>query len=81
MGIDFEELKNKARGLVEKHGDKIEGGLDKASDFAKKKFGHEEQIDRAVDTAKGFIREEREAGKPVERPEDKPGQDERGPGA
>jgi hypothetical protein len=59
MGIDFEELKNKARGLVEKHGDKIEQGLDKASDVAKKRFGHDERIDRAVDKAKGYIRDDK----------------------
>jgi hypothetical protein len=55
MGINFDDLKNKAGELVEKHGDKIEQGVEKAGDFAKKKFGHEEQIDQAVDRIQGAI--------------------------
>ena len=55
MGINFDELKNKAEGLLNEHGDKIEDGLDKAADFAKGKFGHESQIDAVVDKAKDFI--------------------------
>jgi hypothetical protein len=49
MGIDFGDLTNKAKDLVEKHGDKIEDGVEKAGDFAKKRFGHEEQVDKVVD--------------------------------
>jgi antitoxin protein of toxin-antitoxin system len=48
MGINFDELKNKAQDLAEKHGDKIEQGVQKAGDFAKDKFGHEEQVDKVV---------------------------------
>jgi hypothetical protein len=55
MGINFDDLKNKAGELVEKHGDKIEQGVEKAGDFAKKKFGHEEQIDKAVDRIQDAI--------------------------
>lgn len=49
MGIDFNEMKNKAQNLAEKHGDKIEQGVQKAGDFAKDKFGHDDKVDKAVD--------------------------------
>jgi glutathionyl-hydroquinone reductase len=55
MGIDFDGLKNKAQDLVEKHGDKIEQGVEKAGDFAKQKFGHEEQVDKVVDKIQDSI--------------------------
>ncbi|MEV6911193.1 antitoxin [Amycolatopsis sp. NPDC051071] len=55
MGINFDELKNKATDALREHNDKIEGGLDKAADFAKSKFGHGSQIDSGVEKAKGFI--------------------------
>lgn len=55
MGIDFDALKNKAADLVEEHGDKIESGVEKAGEFAKNKFGHEEQVDNVVDKIQGAI--------------------------
>ncbi|TCO64443.1 antitoxin [Actinocrispum wychmicini] len=55
MGINFDELKNKAGDLLNQHGDKIEDGLEKVGDFAKKQFGHDEQIDKVVDKAKDMI--------------------------
>ncbi|TDV51079.1 antitoxin [Actinophytocola oryzae] len=55
MGINFDDLKNKAADLVEKHGDKIEDGVEKAGDFAKKRFGHEEQIDGVVNKIQDAI--------------------------
>lgn len=55
MGINFDELKNKAQNLVNEHGDKIEQGVAKAGEFAKGKFGHGEQIDAAVDKVKDLI--------------------------
>jgi hypothetical protein len=55
VGINFDELKNKASDLVEKHGEKIEEGVEKAGDFAKKKFGHDEQVDKVVDKIQGAI--------------------------
>jgi hypothetical protein len=55
MGINFDELKNKAQSLVEQHGDKIEDGVEKIGEFAKQKFGHEEQIDKAVDKVQDLI--------------------------
>ena len=55
MGINFDDLKNKAQDLVKEHGDKIEDGVEKAGDFAKKKFGHDEQVDKVVDKIQGAI--------------------------
>lgn len=55
MGINFDDLKNKAADLVEKHGEKIEEGVEKAGDFAKKKFGHDEQVDKVVDKIQDAI--------------------------
>jgi hypothetical protein len=55
MGIDFNELKNKAADLVEEHGDKIEQGVEKAGEFAKSKFGHDEQVDGVVNKVQEMI--------------------------
>lgn len=55
MGIDFNELKKKAEGLVEEHGDKIEQGVEKAGEFAKSKFGHDEKVDQVVDKIQDMI--------------------------
>jgi hypothetical protein len=55
VGINFDDLKNKASDLVEKHGEKIEEGVEKAGEFAKKKFGHDEQVDKVVDKIQGAI--------------------------
>lgn len=53
--VDFNELKNKAEGLLKEHGDQVEAGIDKAADVAGQKFGHEEQIDNAAEKLKGFV--------------------------
>ncbi len=53
--VDFDGLKDKAEDLLEGNADKIESGLDKAADFLGDKFGHETQIDSAVDKIKDFI--------------------------
>lgn len=55
MGIDFENLKNKAQDLVDKHGDKIEQGVEKAGEFAKGKFGHHDKVDQVVDRIQDAI--------------------------
>lgn len=75
MGINFNELKNKARGLVGKHGDKIEQGLDKAGDIARKRMGNDPKIDKAVNKAKDFVRDEKN------KPDDQPGPGDQGPKA
>lgn len=63
MGIDFDNLKDKAQDLVEKHGDKIEEGVDKAGEFAKKRFGHDEQVDQVVDKIQDAIPDRPAAGR------------------
>ncbi len=68
MGIDFNELKNKAAGLVEQHGDKIEEGVEKAGEFAKSKFGHDAQVDQVVDKIQDLIPGEH--GTPGSSPQD-----------
>jgi antitoxin protein of toxin-antitoxin system len=55
MGINFDDLKNKAQDLVKEHGDKIEDGVEKAGEFAKNKFGHAEQVDKVVDKIQDAI--------------------------
>lgn len=55
MGIDFNKLKSQAEGLLEQHGDKIEDGVEKAGEFVKGKFGHEQQVDQVVDKIQDFI--------------------------
>jgi glutathionyl-hydroquinone reductase len=55
MGIDFEGLKNKAEDLVEQNADKIEQGVEKAGEFAKSKFGHDETVDKVVDKLQNLI--------------------------
>jgi hypothetical protein len=62
MGINFDELKNKAQDLAEKHGDKIEQGVQKAGDFAKDKFGHEDKVDKVVGKIKDNIPREGGSG-------------------
>ncbi|WP_436493223.1 antitoxin [Actinokineospora sp. HUAS TT18] len=62
MGIDFNELKNKAEDLVEQHGDKIEQGVEKAGEFVKGKFGHDEQVDGVVDKIQDMIPDKPAAG-------------------
>lgn len=56
--MDFDSLKDKAEDLLQEHGDKIEQGVEKAGDIAAEKFGHEEQIDKAVDKIKDLIPDE-----------------------
>ncbi|MEV6897075.1 antitoxin [Amycolatopsis sp. NPDC051372] len=56
MGINFDELKNKATEALRDNSDKIEQGLDKAAGFAKSKTsGHDSQIDGGVEKAKDFL--------------------------
>lgn len=59
MGINFDEIKNKAQQALGKHSDKVEKGVDKAGDFAKSKFGdHADKIDNVTGKAKGYINKE-----------------------
>ncbi|SFA72654.1 MT0933-like antitoxin protein [Amycolatopsis marina] len=56
MGINFDDMKNKAKDALGQHSDKAEQGVDKASEAAKSRFGeHSDKIDSATEKAKGFI--------------------------
>lgn len=51
--VDFDALKNKASELLNEHGDKVDGAAEKAGEFVKGKFGHDEQVDGVVEKIKG----------------------------
>jgi len=53
--VDFGNLAGKAGELLNEHGDKVEGAVDKVAEIAKDKFGHAEQVDMAVDKLKEMI--------------------------
>ncbi len=74
MGINFDELKNKATEALRENSGKLEQGLEKAAEFAKSKVsGHDSQIDGGIDKAKdllGKVTGSRDEG--GEKPEDGP---------
>ncbi|MPZ64167.1 MAG: antitoxin [Pseudonocardiaceae bacterium] len=53
--MGFEDIKKKAKDALGQHSDKVEGGIDKVSQFAKDRFGHEDKIDSATEKAKGYL--------------------------
>jgi hypothetical protein len=55
MTMDLDGLKDKALNFAKDHSEQVEQGVEKAADFAEKKFGHEEQIDKVVDKVKDVI--------------------------
>ncbi|TNC28778.1 antitoxin [Amycolatopsis alkalitolerans] len=57
MGINFDEIKKKAQDALGQNAEKIEHGIDKASGFAKSRFGrHAGKIDDVSSKAKDFLR-------------------------
>ena len=66
--IDFDDLRDKAEDFVEEHATQIDSGIDKAAEFAGKKYGHGEQIDKGAAKLKEFLPgdepDERDAGRP-----------------
>jgi hypothetical protein len=62
MGIDLGGLKDKAEDLLEQHGEKIEQGVEKAGEFAKSKFGHDETVDKVVDKIQDLIPDKKADG-------------------
>lgn len=56
MGI-LDNAKGKLGDAVDKHGEKISEGLDKAADFASEKTGgkYDDKIDAGVEKAKGAL--------------------------
>lgn len=49
--MDFDDIKHK----VAEQKDKVEEGLEKAGDFVKDKFGHDDQVDTGIDKAKDAV--------------------------
>ncbi len=63
MGINFNEIKKKAQQALGQNADKIEHGLDKASGFAKSKFGqHSGKIDNVTSKAKDLLHKQSGGG-------------------
>ena len=55
--MGFDEMKDKAKDMLGKHGDQADQGIDKASEFADEKTGgkHSDQIDKAAEQAKNRL--------------------------
>lgn len=51
--MNFDDIKNKAEGLLHDHKDQVEDGIEKASDAIKEKVGHDDQVDKA----EGFLKD------------------------
>lgn len=64
MGINFDDIKKKAQHALDENAGKIEHGIDKASGFAKSKFGqHSAKIDDVTTKAKDFLHKSTSDGK------------------
>jgi antitoxin protein of toxin-antitoxin system len=64
MGITFDEIKKKAQDALDHNAPKIEHGIDKASGFAKSRFGqHSAKIDDVTTKAKDFLHKNIGGGK------------------
>lgn len=69
MGINLNDIKQKAQQALDDNADKIESGIDKASDFAKSKFGqHAAKIDDVASKAKDFLHKNQSGGGPESGP-------------
>ncbi|MEK6437547.1 Rv0909 family putative TA system antitoxin [Pseudonocardia sp. T1-2H] len=53
--MDFDALKGQAEKLLEEHGGTVEDLAEKAGEFVKGRFGHEDQVDMVVDKIKDFV--------------------------
>ena len=53
--VDFNALAGKAGELLNEHGDQVEAAAEKIGEVVKEKYGHEEQVDMAVDKLKDLI--------------------------
>ncbi len=58
--VDFSSLRSKAEAFIDKNEDKIDKGIDKAADAAGKKFGHDDQLDKAADKLMGMTGDNKE---------------------
>jgi hypothetical protein len=53
--VDFNALAGQAGELLDEHGDKVEMAAEKVGEVVKEKYGHQEQVDMAVDKLKDMI--------------------------
>jgi hypothetical protein len=53
--MKFADMMDKAKQAMGKHPDKTRQGIDRAGEYAKGRFGHEQQVDSASDRAKGYV--------------------------
>jgi hypothetical protein len=55
--MGFDDIENKAKGLLDQHQDQANEGIDKARDMVDEKTGgkHSEQIDKAAEQAKNRL--------------------------
>lgn len=53
--VDFGDMADKAKDLAGEHSDQVEGGIDKAADFARDKFGDNAAIDQVEERASDFV--------------------------
>ena len=53
--MDFNERAGKAQEFAKEHPEQVEGAGDKAGEFGKERFGHDEQIDQGVDKFKDWV--------------------------
>lgn len=64
MGINFDEIKKKAQETLDQNAGKIEQGIEKASGFAKSKFGqHSAKIDDVSTKAKDLLHKNTSEGR------------------
>lgn len=53
--MDFGEMAGKAEELAKEHPEQAEGAAERAGEFGKDRFGHDEQIDQGVDKVKDWV--------------------------
>ena len=53
--VEVGGLAGKAKDLAEQHADKVDEALDKAGEFVKDRFGHDERVDMVVDKVNDAI--------------------------
>ncbi|TDC92129.1 antitoxin [Saccharopolyspora aridisoli] len=63
--MGFGDFKGTLEDVGQEHGDKVEQGVDRAGDAAKQEFGHEQQVDQAVQKGKVFVAGDQEEPPPA----------------
>jgi hypothetical protein len=53
--MDCNEMAGKAQDFAKDHPEQVEGGAEKAGEFGKERFGHDEQIDQGVEKVDGWV--------------------------